>query len=294
MESNLETKGNSFRRRKYKKNGVKFGDKKERLAGKQGGNESFGADYPPLHKIAIKISYGAEYPSLQKIAVKILSQTNTSSGSKRNWSVFERIHTKLRNRLLSSRINDLVYVQYNLKLEQQRIKGKARRHNIDVHDVHSLPRDDNMLDWIAGEDKTPVLPQEEQLLNMLEEEAVNNPKHVPLPYNWHDPEVQISYERLPVSDFVYDFGCTSDRSDHGVQHMNEGYNSNIDNNNEVGNNDDEGGYDDDNEVYYDDDTYANEDSQYPHDDDYDEERNRRKNEKYMNKSKKGGGRSWSA
>ncbi|XP_026450828.1 uncharacterized protein LOC113350947 [Papaver somniferum] len=120
------------------------------------------------------LCYGAEYPCLQKIAVKILSQTNTSSGSERNWSVFERIHTKLRNRLLSSRLNDLVYVQYNLKLEQQRIKGKARRHNIDVHDVHSLLGDDNMLDWIAGEDETPVLPQEEQWLNILEEEAVNN------------------------------------------------------------------------------------------------------------------------
>ncbi|XP_026422447.1 uncharacterized protein LOC113318494 [Papaver somniferum] len=243
------------------------------------------------------LSYGAEYPSLQKIAVKILSQTNTSSGSERNWSVFERIHTKLRNRLLSSRLNDLVYVQYNLKLEQQRIKGKARRHNIDVHDVHSLLRDDNMLDWIAGEDETPVLHQEEQWLNMMEEEAVNNPEHVSLPYNWHDPEVQIAYERLPVSDFVYDFGnisfgdnaqCyenvnptydsryASDRSDHGVQHMNEGYNSNIDNNNEVGNNNDdtEGGYDNDNDGYYDDDTYANEDSKYPDNDDYYVEMNR--------------------
>ncbi|XP_026438626.1 uncharacterized protein LOC113337152 [Papaver somniferum] len=186
------------------------------------------------------LSYGAEYSSLQKIAVEILSQINTSSGSERNWSVFERINTKLRNSLLSSRLNDLVYVRYNFKLEQQTIKGKGRRHNIDVHDLHSLLRDDNMLYWIAGEDETPVLPQEEQWLNMLEEEAVNNPERVPLPYNWHDPELQIPYERLPVSDFVYDFGnlsfgenaqCyenvnptydsryTSDRYDHGVQHM---------------------------------------------------------------------------
>ncbi|XP_026451397.1 putative uncharacterized protein DDB_G0281733 [Papaver somniferum] len=254
------------------------------------------------------LSYGAEYSSLQKIAVNILSQTNTSSGSERNLSVFERIHIKLRNRLLSSRINDLMYV-HSLKLEQQRIKGKARRHNIDVHDVHSLLRDDNMLEWIAGEDETPVLPQEEQWLNMLEEEVFNNPEHVLPPYNWHDPEVQIPYERLPVSDFVYDFSnlsfgentqgyenvnptydsrYTSDRSDHGVQHMNEGYNSNIDNNNEVGNNDDEneGGYDDDNGGYNNDDTYADEYSQYPHDDDYDVERNTRENQEYMNKSKK--------
>ncbi|XP_026416939.1 putative uncharacterized protein DDB_G0291786 [Papaver somniferum] len=126
---------------------------------------------------------------------------------------------------------------------------------------------------------------------MLEEEVIDNLESVPLPYNWHDPEVEIPHEKLPVSDFVYDFGnhsfgydtqgyenvnpvydsCyTFNYSDHSIPHMNEGYNSNIDNNNEVGNNNDEneGDYEDDNEDDYDDDTYANEDSQYTHDDDY--------------------------
>ncbi|CAN1821578.1 hypothetical protein LINPERHAP1_LOCUS29571 [Linum perenne] len=38
-------------------------------------------------------------PLLHNIAIRLLSQTSSSSGCERNWSVFERIHTKRRNRL---------------------------------------------------------------------------------------------------------------------------------------------------------------------------------------------------
>eukprot|EP00253_Pinus_taeda_P016164 PITA_16164 len=39
-------------------------------------------------------SYGARAPNLQKLAIRILSQTCSSSGCERNWSVFEKIHAK--------------------------------------------------------------------------------------------------------------------------------------------------------------------------------------------------------
>eukprot|EP00253_Pinus_taeda_P011788 PITA_11788 len=42
--------------------------------------------------------YGARVPLLQKLAIRILSQTCSSSGCERNWSVFEKIHKKKRNR----------------------------------------------------------------------------------------------------------------------------------------------------------------------------------------------------
>jgi hypothetical protein len=44
-------------------------------------------------------NYGARAPNLQKFAIRILSQTCTSSGCERNWSVFEKIHSKKRTRL---------------------------------------------------------------------------------------------------------------------------------------------------------------------------------------------------
>ncbi|GAV92759.1 DUF659 domain-containing protein/Dimer_Tnp_hAT domain-containing protein, partial [Cephalotus follicularis] len=78
-------------------------------------HESFGRD------IAIKLSntmqpdewwrlFGHSAPNLQKVAIQLLSQTSSSSGCERNWSVFKRIHTKKRNRLEHQRLNDLVFV----------------------------------------------------------------------------------------------------------------------------------------------------------------------------------------
>ncbi|KAJ9538447.1 hypothetical protein OSB04_031180 [Centaurea solstitialis] len=63
--------------------------------------------------------FGGDTPVLQKFAIRILSQTASSSSCERNWSVFERIHTKRRNRLEHQRLNDLVFVHYNLRLQNR-------------------------------------------------------------------------------------------------------------------------------------------------------------------------------
>ncbi|XLV02478.1 hypothetical protein S245_016815, partial [Arachis hypogaea] len=63
-------------------------------------------------------SYGCGAPNLQKLAIRVLSQTCSSSGCERNWSIFEHIHSKKRNRLEHQKLNDLVYVHYNLRLQQ--------------------------------------------------------------------------------------------------------------------------------------------------------------------------------
>ncbi|GAV67564.1 LOW QUALITY PROTEIN: DUF659 domain-containing protein/Dimer_Tnp_hAT domain-containing protein, partial [Cephalotus follicularis] len=60
--------------------------------------------------------FGHSAPNLQKVAIRLLSQTSSSSKCVRNWSVFE-IHTKKRNRLEHQRLNDLVFVTYNLRLK---------------------------------------------------------------------------------------------------------------------------------------------------------------------------------
>ena len=38
-----------------------------------------------------------------------------------NWSVFEQLHIKRRNRLEHQRLNDLVYVHYNYQLKERYI-----------------------------------------------------------------------------------------------------------------------------------------------------------------------------
>nr|XP_025652598.1 uncharacterized protein LOC112748584 [Arachis hypogaea] len=63
--------------------------------------------------------FGGSAPCLQKRVVRILSQPSASSGCERNWSLFDQIHTKRRNRLEHDRLNDIVYVTYNLRLKSR-------------------------------------------------------------------------------------------------------------------------------------------------------------------------------
>ncbi|CAN0928955.1 hypothetical protein LINGRAHAP2_LOCUS36778, partial [Linum grandiflorum] len=58
-------------------------------------------------------------PIIQKLAIHIVSQTAASSGCERNWSVFDRIHTKKRNMLEHNRLSDLVFVNYNMRLQHR-------------------------------------------------------------------------------------------------------------------------------------------------------------------------------
>ena len=69
-------------------------------------------------------AFSGQCPELQRFAIRILSQTCSASGCERNWAVFERIHTKKRNRLDQKRLNDLVFVQYNLRLRRNHLLNK--------------------------------------------------------------------------------------------------------------------------------------------------------------------------
>ncbi|MCL7038744.1 hypothetical protein MKW94_019191, partial [Papaver nudicaule] len=80
-------------------------------------------------------NFGCATPNLQKLAIRILSQTCSSSGCERNWSVFERIHSKKRNRLEHKRLNDLVYVHYNLRLKT---RNKTRKTFYDPIDFDAI------------------------------------------------------------------------------------------------------------------------------------------------------------
>ncbi|XP_057990608.1 histone chaperone RTT106-like [Hevea brasiliensis] len=53
------------------------------------------------------LTYGATTPNLRNFAIKVLSLTCSASGCERNWSIFEHIHSKKRNRLAQNRLNDL-------------------------------------------------------------------------------------------------------------------------------------------------------------------------------------------
>ncbi|KAL6342681.1 hypothetical protein AAG906_013087 [Vitis piasezkii] len=87
-------------------------------------------------------------PHLQKLAIQILSQTASSSRCERNWSVFERIHTKRRNRL-----------------EHQRFYNKKR-----IYDPINYACIDETDFWIVDDYQLTKLDIEE-LENLLYEEG---------------------------------------------------------------------------------------------------------------------------
>uniref|UniRef100_A0A8R7PJW7 HAT C-terminal dimerisation domain-containing protein n=2 Tax=Triticum urartu TaxID=4572 RepID=A0A8R7PJW7_TRIUA len=60
-------------------------------------------------------AYGGLAYELQHLAKHIVSLCASASGCERNWSCFQNIHSKKRNRLEFQRLNDLSYVQYSRK-----------------------------------------------------------------------------------------------------------------------------------------------------------------------------------
>ncbi|KAL5187367.1 Serine hydroxymethyltransferase 7 [Glycine soja] len=113
------------------------------------GAEHFGSDFAMAQRKTHSLTYwwrmfGSQTPNLHKLTIKILSLTCSASGCERNWSVFEQIHSKKRNRLEHKRLHDLVFVKYNQLLKQ--------RYNVrDEIDPISLNDIDVCNEWLVGE-----------------------------------------------------------------------------------------------------------------------------------------------
>ena len=102
-------------------------------------------------------AFGSHCPQLHKFAIPIFSQTCNATGCERNWSVFERIHTKKRNRLDQKRLNDLVFVQYNLRLRRNQLLNKRPDSDpIVLEDI------DPTSDWVV-ESRLPEFDPNEDL-----------------------------------------------------------------------------------------------------------------------------------
>ncbi|XP_058099771.1 uncharacterized protein LOC131244134 [Magnolia sinica] len=88
---------------------------------------------------------------IKRSPVRVLSLTCSASGCERNWSTFEQIHTKKRNRLEQQKLNSLVYVMYNMKLRERSMKRRATMDPILVDHIESND------EWIT-EKESPILP----------------------------------------------------------------------------------------------------------------------------------------
>ncbi|XP_059077661.1 uncharacterized protein LOC131876403 [Cryptomeria japonica] len=89
-------------------------------------------------------SWCGNSPNLKKFALRILCQPCSSSSCERNWSLFEAIHTKKRSKLAQKCLNDLVFVQYNLRLRLRKAE-EASAGPLDLDDI------DPYSDWTSQE-----------------------------------------------------------------------------------------------------------------------------------------------
>lgn len=96
--------------------------------------------------------FGDDAPELQAFAIKVLSLTCSASGCERNWSIFNQIHTKKRNRLSTTRMNKLAFIMFNKKLKDRHLKLTSRQSSngeeFDPLVVDALDSDD---EWLMGE-----------------------------------------------------------------------------------------------------------------------------------------------
>ncbi|KAK3228588.1 hypothetical protein Dsin_000469 [Dipteronia sinensis] len=93
--------------------------------------------------------YAVDCPELQRLAIRILSQTCSITRCRRNWSMFERIHLKKKNRLEHQRLNDLIFVHNNLHLQQRRaeaVKAKCSKGTLDPICLEAMNA--NIGDWV--------------------------------------------------------------------------------------------------------------------------------------------------
>lgn len=118
--------------------------------------------------------YGSQTFELQLIATRVLSVAASSGSCERNWSAYDFIHTKRRNRLKASRARDLVYCFCNMRLlpRPQSIATRAAQIHTDgppklTHDAIAEDKgsedddeweiDDTMSDVEDIDDIVPVL-----------------------------------------------------------------------------------------------------------------------------------------
>ncbi|KAK2411095.1 hypothetical protein QL285_046412 [Trifolium repens] len=163
--------------------------------------DSFGK--PSAVKVAANLQpaewwkiYGGSAPILQKLAIRSLGQTSSSSGCERNWSVFERIHTKRRNRLEHQRLNDLVYVAYNLRLKNRSTP------ELDINEIENL---------LYHEDAIPII--ESSLRNNQDDD---DDEFGTMPFQVEeDNDVEVNHggsngeDAFIPSGVIFDYGETS-------------------------------------------------------------------------------------
>lgn len=90
--------------------------------------------------------YGDSAPVLQRVAIRILSQVCSTFTFEKHWSAFQQIHSEKRNKIDRETLNDLVYINYNLKLSRQTRSKTLEADPIQFDDI------DMTSEWVEESD----------------------------------------------------------------------------------------------------------------------------------------------
>lgn len=92
--------------------------------------------------------FGDSAPVLQRVAIRILSQVCSTFTFERHWNSFQQIHSEKRNKIDKETLNDLVYINYNLKLTRQMRTQSLEVDPIQFDDI------DMTSEWVEESDNT--------------------------------------------------------------------------------------------------------------------------------------------
>lgn len=112
--------------------------------------------------------HGISCLELQRIAVRILSQTCSSFACEHNWSKYDEMYREKRSHAAQKRLNDLIYVHYNLRLRERHLRKRSN----DSTPLDSSQLENLLDDWIVEEEKKAMPEDEEILYNEMEQDDV--------------------------------------------------------------------------------------------------------------------------
>ncbi|XP_016164920.1 uncharacterized protein LOC107607485 [Arachis ipaensis] len=175
--------------------------------------ESFGRESAKRAASRLKLGewwrlHGGSAPNLQKMAIRLLHQTSSSSGCERNWSLFEQIHSKRRNRLEHQRLSDIVYVTYNLRL-QSRLHRKKR--NYDPIDIQSI---DTVDFWVMADEDDPEFTNGD--VEGIESLIYTDNAMPSYPNDGGDMEVEVDMSDVVIESSNTSFGGISEDAGFGL------------------------------------------------------------------------------
>ncbi|KAL6519725.1 hypothetical protein OROMI_032619 [Orobanche minor] len=107
--------------------------------------------------------HGINCLELQRIAVRILSQSCSSFGCEHNWSIHDQMYGQRHNRLARKRLNEAIYVHYNLRLRERQMR---KRSNNPVS-LDCILEEDLLYDWIVETEKQALQEDEVSLKHVV-------------------------------------------------------------------------------------------------------------------------------